>query len=306
MRSLGIVLGGAALSFFAAVPAFAAAGGPSPVDDSVVAEQKVVHIDVLANDSAGDANIDTATLRIASAPSRGDAVVLASGSPKVKYTAAGSEAEVDTFTYEICDGDGLCASATVIVNFLGEAPTTTTTIGPTTTTLTPTTTTISPTTLPSPIDTVPVAPAPATTVPVEPDSPPTTTTVRPTPTSPAPTFPVATPATITAAPDANVHALAELALGSNDRQPVGTTLGEARGVKLDEDVAYLGRSGLDTLALVATPALMVSGFVGFLMIGLPQNAFGLLFGVLTGRRRKKKSGAKRKPVPSPRTLDLRS
>ena len=293
MRSLGIVLGGAALSFLAAVPAFAA-GGPTAVDDSVEGEKTVIHIDVLANDSSGGANIDTSTLRIASDPSRGEAVVIASGSPKVKYTAAGSQAQLDSFTYSICDSDGVCSSATVMVNFLGEIPATTTTVGPTTT-------------LPPPVVTVPPPPAPTATVPTQPSVPEraTTTTAQISPASPPATSPVAAPPTTTTAPAAGVHALGELALGSNDRRAAGTTLGEARGVKLDEDVAYLGRSGLDTLALVATPALMVSGIVGFLMIGLPQNAFGLLFGVLAGRRRKEKSGAKGKPGSSPRTLDLR-
>ena len=299
MRSLGIVLAGAALSFFAAVPAFAAGGGLSAVDDSVVAEKKVIHIDVLANDSAGGAKIDTATLRIASAPSSGEAVVIASGSPKVKYTSAGAEAQVDTFTYAICDGDGVCARATVTVNFLGEIVTTTTTISSTTTSPPPTDTLP---TVPAPATTVPVAPA--TTVAVEPAA--ATTIAQTNPTSPATTLPLALMPTTTTAPAANVHALAELALGSDEPRAVGTTLGEARGVKLDEDVAYLGRSGLDTLALVATPALMVSGFVGFLMIGLPQNAFGVLFGALAGRRRKKEPEGQRGPGSPSRTVDLRS
>ncbi len=66
-----------------------------------------------------------------------------------------------------------------------------------------------------------------------------------------------------------VHVLAEMTLGSHDMLTAATAIGEPRGIRLGEDVAYLGRSGLDTLALVATPALMVSGVVGFLMIGLP-------------------------------------
>ena len=68
----------------------------------------------------------------------------------------------------------------------------------------------------------------------------------------------------------------------------GTAIGEPRGIRLGEDVAYLGRSGMDTLALVATPALMVSGIVGFLMIGLPQNTLGSALGFLAAFRRKKK------------------
>jgi hypothetical protein len=52
-----------------------------------------------------------------------------------------------------------------------------------------------------------------------------------------------------------------------------------------EDVRFLGRSGADTLKLVAVPAVMVSGIVGFLLVGLPQNALGGLLGFLVAKRR---------------------
>ena len=66
-----------------------------------------------------------------------------------------------------------------------------------------------------------------------------------------------------------------------------TTLGVPRGIRLEEDMAYLGRTGQDTIRLVAIPAILVSGFTGFLLIGLPQNALGAGLGFLFGSRRKK-------------------
>ncbi len=85
-----------------------------------------------------------------------------------------------------------------------------------------------------------------------------------------------------------------MTLGSQELLTAGATIGEARGIRLGEDVAYLGRSGLDTIALVATPALMVSGIIGFLMIGLPQNVMASVLGLLAGfRRRRDKEAASR-------------
>jgi LPXTG-motif cell wall-anchored protein len=54
------------------------------------------------------------------------------------------------------------------------------------------------------------------------------------------------------------------------------------------DVRFLVRKGVDTLKLVAVPAVMVSGVVGFLLIGLPQNALGGLLGFLVAKRRRKR------------------
>jgi hypothetical protein len=285
-----------------ALPALAT-GGPNVVDDYVDTDNKVSHIDVLANDVAGGASLDRDTLRIASNPSQGDAIVIASGSPRIKYTAFGTDPVVDTFTYEICDSDGLCAAATVTVNFAGEVLTTTTTTAPSTTTTTssvastttstdPTTSTTVATDTTSPDRVDPPAPAPVSQDPTPVvDSPaqpasPQTPIVADSPSSPT----VALATTFTP----KVHTLGEMTLGSQELLTAGATIGEARGIRLDEDVAYLGRSGLDTIALVATPALMVSGIIGFLMIGLPQNAIASVLGLIAGfRRRRDKDAASR-------------
>jgi hypothetical protein len=68
----------------------------------------------------------------------------------------------------------------------------------------------------------------------------------------------------------------------------GTTVGERRGFDFAEDLTFLGRSGTETLELVAVPAVLVSGVVGFLLLGLPQNLFGSLLGFFVAFRRRKK------------------
>ena len=261
MKPLTGLLGGVALACWMAAPALASAGdSPNAVDDYVERENKVIHIDVLANDTAAGATLDSSTLQIATGPAYGEAIVIATGTPRIKYTAFATNATVDTFKYRICDTEGSCATATVTINFVDAVVATTSTTTSTTSTSTPTTTTTS---------TEDEAAAPLAPQAPEPSTPPVSD--PPTDTTP------------------KVHALAETTLGSHDMLTAGTAIGEARGIQLGEDVAYLGRSGLDTLTLVATPALMVSGIVGFLMIGLPQNGFGSALGFLTAYKSRRKN-----------------
>lgn len=63
-------------------------------------------------------------------------------------------------------------------------------------------------------------------------------------------------------------------------------VGEPHEIDIAKDVLFLGRIGADTLKLVAVPAVMVSGIVGFLLVGLPQNALGGLLGFLVAKRRR--------------------
>lgn len=283
MRRLAGLLGSVAVLCCIAAPVMAT--GPSQaVDDYVETTNKVTQIDVLSNDTTAG----TSTLRITRGPSNGEALVIANGSPKVKYTAFATGAGVDTFGYELCDASGSCSTATVTIGFF---PPVTTTSAPITTTTT--SAPVTSTTTSAPITTIPSTPTTDTTAaPSTPSSPgptegedhepdPASTTWAPGPSGPAVSDVVAE-----AAP--KVHVLAETTLGSHDMLTAATAIGEPRGIKLGEDVAYLGRSGMDTLALVATPALMVSGVVGFLMIGLPQNALGSVLGFLAAFRRRKK------------------
>jgi hypothetical protein len=284
MRKLAGFLGCVAVLCCIAAPVMAA-GPVQAVDDYVETSNKVTHIDVLANDTTTGAS----TLRITSAPSNGEALVIANGSPKIKYTAFATGSAVDTFSYELCDASGSCSTATVTIGFF--PPVTTTTSAPLTTTTTSAPVTTTPTSVPATVipsgpstettaaPSTPPAPEPAAGEDHEPDPASTTSALGSSGAGVSDVVADAVP---------KVHALAETTLGSHDMLTAGTAVGEPRGIRLGEDVAYLGRSGLDTLALVATPALMVSGVVGFLMIGLPQNALGSFLGFLAGFRRRKK------------------
>ncbi len=127
MRPIAAALFLVCVLLVAAAPALAT-GGPTAVDDDVTADGHIIHIAVLEND-LGD--FDPGSLTIVSNPSHGTATVIASGSPKVKYSANGGEAGVDSFEYSICDAEGACSVATVSVN-IGPVTTTVPTV-PTTT-----------------------------------------------------------------------------------------------------------------------------------------------------------------------------
>ena len=96
----------AALAMYAGAP-------PCVQDDSVTAIAGTpASITVLANDSAGSAPIDPASLVIENAPVAGSAVVVGSA---IEYTAEGSGATSDSFQYGVCDVQGGCTIATVFV-----------------------------------------------------------------------------------------------------------------------------------------------------------------------------------------------
>ena len=64
---------------------------------------------MLNNDSGYSAN----TLQVISAPSAGTAEVHGGG--KIRYTAPNGFTGTVTFTYQVCNNSGSCASATVTV-----------------------------------------------------------------------------------------------------------------------------------------------------------------------------------------------
>jgi hypothetical protein len=74
-----------------------------------------VSIDVLANDTDADGNLDSSTLAITTAPGRGSASV--SGG-RVVYSPGGILLGSTTFVYRVCDTRGACANATVSVTIL--------------------------------------------------------------------------------------------------------------------------------------------------------------------------------------------
>ncbi len=249
------ILGGALAVLLGIGLTASAQSAPVVVDDWAETDGKTVQIYVLANDS-GD--IDPSTLVLLSQPTIGSATVIASGSPKIKYSGDGSG--TDTFQYSVCSSSGACATATVTVNLVSSATTTTAAA----------TTSTTATTTAAPLTSAPV-PRPS------PTSPPVTTA------SPATTAPPAAPTT---PPTAPVDPLAALAVGAGPALAAGTMVGEPHEIDIAKDVLFLGRIGADTLKLVAVPAVMVSGIVGFLLVGLPQNALGGLLGFLVAKRRR--------------------
>ena len=91
--------------------------GPETNDDREhAAPAATLTVDVLGNDYDPDGDLDYATLRITQQSAAGTARIAAPGhsGAAVEYTA-GPVDGVDTFTYEICDRLGACASAQVTV-----------------------------------------------------------------------------------------------------------------------------------------------------------------------------------------------
>ncbi len=94
----------------------------SPVNDAPVAENDnagtsdvtPIVIDVLANDSDADGNIEPC-VTIATPPASGSVVVGPVPGCEVTYSPTQGFAGTDTFVYEVCDNQGLCATAIVSV-----------------------------------------------------------------------------------------------------------------------------------------------------------------------------------------------
>ena len=94
---------------------------PVPVGDTAdVDEDDSIVIDVLANDV--DPNGDPLTPSIATSPANGAAVVLGDGT--VRYTPNPDFSGEDSFTYQVCDDEDNCATATVTVTVapINDAP----------------------------------------------------------------------------------------------------------------------------------------------------------------------------------------
>jgi Ca2+-binding RTX toxin-like protein len=85
-------------------------------DAETVEEDTPEDIDVLLNDTDpdGKADINPATLRVVDEPSLGTATTTADG--KIRYAPGENNNGNDSFTYEVCDRDGLCDRATVAVS----------------------------------------------------------------------------------------------------------------------------------------------------------------------------------------------
>ena len=94
-----------------------AQSGPEPTGDWVWLDaSQTVQIDVLGNDHDPNEDLVPATLTVTTAPSSGTVAVTADtdGVNVAEYTAPASGGS-DSFSYEVCDSLGTCASAQVSV-----------------------------------------------------------------------------------------------------------------------------------------------------------------------------------------------
>ena len=103
---------------------------PSAQDDIAVTDEDVaVLIDVVANDTDPEGNLDPASLTLPAGstglaePASGT-VTIDAGTGQVLYTPDPGVSGPDSFQYEICDATALCATATVsvVVNAVNDAP----------------------------------------------------------------------------------------------------------------------------------------------------------------------------------------
>ncbi|MBM4859834.1 tandem-95 repeat protein [Vibrio parahaemolyticus] len=101
-----------------------AVNDPPLANDDTIAldEDTVVVIMVLDNDSDVDNNLDSSSVSITSGPSLGVVEVLNDGS--IQYTPNPNANGSDTFTYQVCDTDGVCDTAivSVLVTPVNDAP----------------------------------------------------------------------------------------------------------------------------------------------------------------------------------------
>ena len=92
---------------------------PTVFDDAVETRINTpVTIDVLANDTDADGTIDESTLAITEEPLHGAALITTSTDGQIVYTPETDYYGSDTFTYQVCDNDGLCDAATVEIFIL--------------------------------------------------------------------------------------------------------------------------------------------------------------------------------------------
>ena len=97
---------------------------PTGVNDIVVVvdEDNSISINVISNDTDPQDNIDTSTLTLLSLPTNGEATIQTGGI--VAYSPNSNYYGEDTFEYQVCDEDGYCTSANVLitVNAINDQP----------------------------------------------------------------------------------------------------------------------------------------------------------------------------------------
>ncbi len=80
-------------------------------DEAATDEDTSVTVDVLANDSDPDGDLDSTSVRVATSPGSGSAVLAGTS---IEYTPDDDFFGSDSFTYEVCDLEGQCSTATVL------------------------------------------------------------------------------------------------------------------------------------------------------------------------------------------------
>jgi uncharacterized repeat protein (TIGR01451 family) len=89
---------------------------PTAVDDTSTTDQNTpVIISVPSNDTKGDAELDTSSVRVIDAPSNGTTSVNPT-TGQITYTPNNNFTGEDAFIYEICDENDKCSSANVVVD----------------------------------------------------------------------------------------------------------------------------------------------------------------------------------------------
>lgn len=92
-------------------------------DTASTNEDTATAVDVLANDTDANANIDPGTVSVTTQATHGNAV--ANGNGTISYTPAGNYTGSDAFQYQVCDTTGLCsgnATVSMNVNAVNDAP----------------------------------------------------------------------------------------------------------------------------------------------------------------------------------------
>jgi hypothetical protein len=89
-------------------------------DDSSVTTPKdtIIMIDVLSNDSDLDGNLDFSTLEVVQDTPNGTLTIV---NNQIQYEPNGTFVGTDTFTYRVCDTDGLCGTAMVTIEITDTA-----------------------------------------------------------------------------------------------------------------------------------------------------------------------------------------
>ena len=93
---------------------------PIANDDAAETPQNTpVTIDVLANDSDADGVLIPSTVSVIVPPGNGTITTINTITGQITYTPNDGYSGLDTFTYQVCDNDGLCDTATVIIGIAG-------------------------------------------------------------------------------------------------------------------------------------------------------------------------------------------